>query len=369
MPSGAGYLAEGDVALARAAARLTDRPTLVLGGHTHTVLNASGFTPDTLIEGVPILQAGGQGSHFGEFVASLRRGSTRQFWTISAGLHRLGTAARGPQQSDAVTLLPPDLDFDAAVLAPLNDRVRVRIGEPLARIEWSDALSRQSTLRDRYVGECALANYICDALVARSETFSTQRADLAIVNATAIADGLPHREMLTFRDWYRVQPFADTLRVAHLTGSDLLDILASNALRILRIAELSGQQAIDPTGYLARGFVHFSRSVRYTIELGHAAADSTVIDATFDGEALASRPERKLSVVFTNYLGAGGYAESWNGSPIGGVPSFSRGYDLRKLSQRETGLVFRNEGMAHLRVEGRIGPGQGARLDGRLKVG
>ena len=63
--SGADYLAEGDVAIARLAASLTDRPLLVLGAHSHTVLNANGLGPGTLIDGVPIIQAGGQGSHVG----------------------------------------------------------------------------------------------------------------------------------------------------------------------------------------------------------------------------------------------------------------------------------------------------------------
>jgi 2',3'-cyclic-nucleotide 2'-phosphodiesterase (5'-nucleotidase family) len=103
---GAGYLAEGDVAIARLAAKLTDRPVLVLGAHSHTVLNAAGLGPESLIDGVPIVQAGGHGSHLGEFEAALAVDSTREHWSFAARLHPLAGSPRGGAQPRTAAPLP-----------------------------------------------------------------------------------------------------------------------------------------------------------------------------------------------------------------------------------------------------------------------
>jgi len=164
-------------------------------------------------------------------------------------------------------------------------------------------------------------------------------------------------------------PFADCLQVCRMRGRDLLAILRSNAARILRPAERSGDMTIDQRGYVSRGFVHFSRAVRYTIRLNDSAAQAAIEWPTFNGVALEQLLDRTFNVVFTNYLGAGGYREAWNGSPIGaGVPGRITGFDLRALPKHDTGLVFRNEVIAHTRMAGRIGAATGAKLDGRVAV-
>ena len=364
------FLAEGDVAIARLAATLTERPVLVLGGHSHTVLNAEGLGPATLIDGVPIIQAGGQGSHVGEFVATFAPASTRQDWTANATLHPLRGSPRGGAAGPAnVGDRSFDAGFEADVIAPLVARVQSRMDEKLAVNDGGAAVSQATTLRHRYAGECALANFVSDALVARSRDFPQGPADLAIVNATAIAAGLPGGGDVTFKDMYRMLPFADCLQLCRMRGHDLLAILRSNAPRILRPEELAGPGTVDAGGYVSRGFVHFSRSLRYTLRLQNSAAQAAIADATLDGIPLDQQLDRTLTVVFTNYLGAGGYREAWNGSPIGaGVPGNLAGFDLRALPRHDTGLVFRNEVIAYARTVGRIGSATGAVLDGRLRV-
>ena len=368
--AGCDFLAEGDVAIARLASALTGRPVLVLGGHSHTVLNASDVGPETLIDGVPIIQAGGQGSHVGEFVATIGAAATRQGWTANATLHSLRGSPRGAGADGAEAGVPAfDAAFEMEVIAPLVARVQARMDEKLAINDDGAEVSQATTLRRRYAGECALANFVCDALVARSRDFPQGPADLAIVNATAIAAGLPEGRDVTFKDMYRMLPFADCLQLCRMHGSDLLAILRSNAARILRPEELGGPDAVDAGGYVSRGFVHFSRSLRYTIRLQDSAARAAIADAILDGVPLDQQLDRMLTVVFTNYLGAGGYREAWNGSPIGaGVPGNLASFDLRALPRHDTGLVFRNEVIAYARTVGRIGAATGAVLDGRLRV-
>jgi 2',3'-cyclic-nucleotide 2'-phosphodiesterase (5'-nucleotidase family) len=214
-----------------------------------------------------------------------------------------------------------------------------------------------------------MANFITDALVARSRGFPQGPGDLAIINASAIADGLPAVHQVRFTDMYRIMPFADCLQVCRIHGSELLAILQSNALRILRPDELDGATTTDASGFVSRGFIHFSSALRYTIRLNADAAHATIENPAFNGVALDRLLDRSFNVVFTNYLGAGGYREAWNGTSIGsGVFGGTPGFDLRALPRHDTGLVFRNEVIAYARMVGRIGPATGARLDRRLTV-
>jgi len=262
-----------------------------------------------------------------------------------------------------------DAQFETQVIAPLVARVHRRMDEKLALNDGGAELSQEATLRQRYAGESALANFITDALVARSRNFPQGAGDLAIINATAIAAGLPSGSDVTFKDLYRMLPFSDCLQVCRMRGHELLAVLRSNGARILRPGEHSGAIPGNAGGYVSRGFIHFSQALRYTIRLNDSAARAAIENPTFDGVALEQLLERTFSVVFTNYLGAGGYREAWNGERIGpGVPGGLRGFDLRPLPKHDTGLVFRNEVIAHVRSVGRIGPATGAKLDGRLTV-
>jgi 2',3'-cyclic-nucleotide 2'-phosphodiesterase (5'-nucleotidase family) len=353
------HLAEGDIALARRAARLTATPVVIVGAHTHTVLNENGLDSGTVIDGVPIVQAGGQGSHLGEFELALAPGAGRAQSAMRARLHRL---VRPPGVAEH------DEAFERTVIEPLIARVRHRLDEVLATAEGDD-IAPAVTLRQRYMGECALANFIADALVARSVEFAQGHVEIAIVNSTAIGAGLAPGVRVTFRDWYAVMPFADCLQVAELSGDELLAILDNNAKRIVRPEEPDGDRPLELSGYVSRGFLHFSSQLRHVIRLGAHAAEARAEDAVALGVPLVAQRDRRFRVAFTNYLGAGAYGESWNGNPIGGgVPGSIRGYDLRPIAKNDTGLVFRNEIVAFIRSAGKIAPATGARIDGRLEL-
>jgi 5'-nucleotidase/5'-nucleotidase/UDP-sugar diphosphatase len=144
-------------------------------------------------------------------------------------------------------------------------------------------------------------------------------------------------------------------------------MLASNAQRIVRPEELEGANAVDLKGYVSRGFLHFSRGLRYRIALGGAAAQARAVDIEIQGRPLAEVRERRFRVLFGSYIGNGGFAEAWNGREIAGLGGI-RGYDLTRHAKRDTGFVYRNEVVAQIRQIGVIRPEHGARLDGRLAV-
>lgn len=113
------YIAEGDVTIARAIAGLTEKPVLILGGHTHTVLNAAALDRDNVVGGIPILQAGAHGKYLGEAVLDLAAGAESR---LSARLRATRTGdddgPRGERDDDY------DRDFESRVVDPLQARAR-----------------------------------------------------------------------------------------------------------------------------------------------------------------------------------------------------------------------------------------------------
>lgn len=182
-----------------------------------------------------------------------------------------------------------------------------------------------------------------DFVVARSaEAFPDGAVDIAVFNATGLVAGIPPEGPITFSDWFAVMPFTDNVQIFELTGADL-------------------------EGYVSRGYLHFSRGLRYRIALGSGAAQARAVDVEIQGRPLAEIRDRRFRVLFGSSIGNGGFAEAWNGRETAGLGGI-RGYDLARHAKRDTGFVYRNEVVARIRRVGVIRPEDGARLDGRLVV-
>ena len=138
-------------------------------------------------------------------------------------------------------------------------------------------------------------------------------------------------------------PFANTLQVAQVTGAEIAAMLDNNVKRVVRPEELAASTPVDFAGYVARGFLHFSAGVRYALRYGPRARDAHADGATVFGQPLSEQLERVFRVALTNYIGAGGYGECWNGDLIPGVPGSIASVDLRRLPKRDTGLGLRSE--------------------------
>lgn len=123
------FLSEGDKLIARAVGEASACPALVIGGHTHTVLNEDGLAPENVIEGVPIVQAGGRASHVGEITLALEPGGKH---AVEARLHKIKKADLRVAQADPKYAgLEHDTDFDAAFekahVAPLMTNLEGRM--------------------------------------------------------------------------------------------------------------------------------------------------------------------------------------------------------------------------------------------------
>ena len=259
-------IGEGDLTIAEAAGPLTDKPVVLIGGHSHTALNTGGIDPDNLVKGVLITQAGANGGYLGETVMSVAAENGRKAWFTSVGLHAVKARDdRVKEGEEKYAGLEHDGDYDSDFenvhVKPLRDALEVKLAEIIGTVAADAQISKDITIAQRYVGEAAIANFMNDALVERSATFPGGRVDLAAFNATGLAAGVEPGK-LSFRAWYDVMPYADTVHVATMTGAQIRDMLISNAKRIVRPQELAAGK-VELDGFVSRGFLHFSSGLRY----------------------------------------------------------------------------------------------------------
>ncbi|MFU8835373.1 bifunctional metallophosphatase/5'-nucleotidase [Roseovarius autotrophicus] len=363
-------IGEGDFDIAEAAGSLTDRPVVLIGGHSHTPLNEAGLDANNVIAGVLMTQAEANGRYLGEIVMSIAAQNGRQGWFSHVGLHPIKQRDdRVPANDPRAATLENDDDYDhafeAAHVAPLLVALESRMADTIGTVSGDAPVSPEVVMADRYMRETALLNFMNDALVARSDTFPGGPVDIALFNATAILAGLTPGP-LSFGQWYDVMPYADLVHVATMTGAEIAAMVQSNAHRIVRPEEAAD---IDPSGFVSRGFLHFSSGLRYTIALGASALEARAEAITLLGNPLEAVRDKRFRVAFNSYIRLGAFAEAWNGQPIvAGVPGEIPGMDLRGLDYTHPGLVYRNEIIAHIRAVGGISPETGARLDGRLAI-
>jgi len=362
-------IGEGDFDIAATAGALTDKPVVLIGGHSHDKLNEEGLNPDNVAEGVLMTQAEANGKYLGEIAMSIAADQGRKAWFTHVGLHAVKprdqrVAADDPKYPTLEQDGDYDAEFEAAHVEPLRVALEGKLAETIGTVTAGTAVSTQTVMADRYSRENALLNFMNDAVVARSAEFPNGQVDLALFNATAILSGVSDGP-LSFGQWYDVMPYADQVHVAEMTGAQIQQMLESNAKRLVRPEE---EGDLDLSGFISRGFMHFSDALRYRIVLGDSAAEARAEDITLNGTPIEDQLDQTFRVAINTYIRLGGFSEAWNGQTIGaGVAGDIAGMDLRGLDYKDTGLVYRNEIIAQIRAAGGISPDTAA-LDGRLTI-
>ncbi|AML51145.1 bifunctional metallophosphatase/5'-nucleotidase [Falsihalocynthiibacter arcticus] len=354
-------LGEADFSIACAAAKITAKPLLILGAHTHTKLNENGLEAENIFDGIPIFQSECKGQYLGELDISVHAGN---MVINGSRLHPIKPNAQGAAPDD-ISQRPEDydVDFQETVIDPILAQVTEALSAKLTTVS-TNRLSYKDAVLARYASESALGNFVCDTIHTRLNDLGNA-ADFALVNGATLQAGV-EQGPLTAGDWFNVLPYADEVFIVDVTGAQLRDILHSNAQRILRSDEIG---IVDHTEFLPRGFFHSSAQLRYRIVEGATAAQASVTDITVCDQPLEAQLDRTFHVIMSTYLALGGFGERWNGMPIsGGVPGNLQGYDLRELPSYNTGLVFRDEISALLRGGIDLTDQTVADIDGRLIV-
>lgn len=332
--SSASVLAAGDVELAEALP--PGAVHLIVGGHTHHVLNEQGLSPLNIVNGVPIVQAGTLGDFVGEVDITVGRGSA-----AVTHAHLIPTLH-----------LPVDGAFEEAHVRPLLEAVRPIFDQDLGVVADDPALSTDAVCNDFAAGESPLGNFVADALVERCR-LAGHAVDFAVVDASSIVAGLP-RGRLSFGDWFAVMPYADTVRIYTVTGAELQRLLHANACRADRPAE----------AHTERGFLHLSGAVRYRIRLGSSRAEAAAVDVTVYGRPLSEQMERSFAVACTSFVQM--LCATWERQAA--AQQHLALLDAHQFPKADTRLFLRDELVAYIRSHGGVTPESGARRDGRMII-
>lgn len=329
----AGTALAGDVELAR---RLPPGSVdLIVGGHTHLPLNEHGLSRRHVVAGVPLVQAGANGRFLGEVTLTSR------------GEKLVVTDAR----LTPTAVLPVDGAFAATAVAPLVAQIQPHFTRPLGTVINHPDLSPEAAHNEFAAGESALANFITAGLVAQARGHGLP-VDFAMIDASAVRAGLPIGE-LTFADWFALMPYADTLRLCHLTGRQVWALLQDNARRL----------DLPHEHHEERGFTHFSQQVRYAIRPGQERAGNRVMGAWLNGHSLFTQLDHTFTVIAPSFWRqlARPWEEFARASPL---PLLERS----AFSFADTGLFLRQELIAYITAQGGVNEAGGARRDGRLRL-
>jgi 2',3'-cyclic-nucleotide 2'-phosphodiesterase (5'-nucleotidase family) len=249
--------------------------------------------------------------------------------------------------------LPVDDDFEREQVQPLLERAKPLRARSLGQVADHPDLTTEAVQGGFAVRELALANLISDALVAGCRA-AGHPVDLAAIDASSIHCGLPVGGELTFGDWFKLMPYADTIRLYRLTGRQLAALLDDNARRADRFGE----------PHVERGFLQFSRQVRYAVELSECRRAASAVQVTVDGQSLDQQLDRVFVMACTSFVREA--AKPWERYA-------ARTLDLPVLdtlgsSYADIDLLVRDLLIAHLRTHGGATEEAGARRDGRLRM-
>lgn len=310
---------------------------LIVGGHTHSVLNEQGLMADNIVNGIPIVQAGTLGRFLGEVDITIRQ--NRPAVTNVRLTH--------------TAYLPVDVRFEQEQVKPLMDTARPLFTRDLGPVADDPDLSTDMVRNSFAAGESSLANFITDALVARCWA-NDYHVDLTLIDASAVRHGLPVGGRLTYGDWFNLMPFADVLRITWVTGHQLYQMLQDNALRI----DLPGEPHTE------RGFLHLSHQIRYVINAGLSRNELHATDITINGVPIENQLERSFQLVCSSFMRE--TAVSWEkyATRTLGLALM----DIGQVTHLDSPLYLRDEMVAYIQEVGGVTEAGGAKRDGRVRL-
>ncbi len=241
-------------------------------------------------------------------------------------------------------------------MLPLARPVQHLMAEPLGAVTPHEDLDRKRIKEGLASGESALANFLADALVARCHVAGFP-VDFAFVDVSTLGEGLPQTGPLTYGNIFRLSPFADSIVVLRLPPGQLQALLDDNARRI----DLPGERHEE------RGFLHFSREVRYRVDMGGLLKRSHIraVAVTLDGTPIASVANQTapLLVAYSSFVRQ--FAFYWQRQARQQGLSL---FDIDELPHEVTRLAVREELVAYVRQLGGVTAAGGLVRDGRVTI-
>lgn len=353
----------GDTRTARLLSELTSKPAMILGGHSHTVLNKNGLEPGNIVNDIPIFQAGAFGQWLGDAGVVLTAEPSAVTASYSARLITINT--HGGQASVDSQI---DKGLQDHVILPMEHMLSEKFDTVIGSTVTGPELSASQTALDRYTGESALLNILTSAIIVNSTKWPEGPVDFAAINATSASGGLEAGSEVSYGDVYSLMPFADTVFLLQLSGQQIKNIIENNARRIWHVEEFTpaGGQ-LDPAQYHGGGFLHFSSGIRYSISTDLNTGFSSAEDISLNGITIEKVLAETFKIAVPRYVATG--RGDWSGGPLRDGDQQAIPLDMRALVTAhgyDTGRVWRNELLTYFKLNGRQLTEQSNRLkDGR----
>lgn len=325
----------GDVELARSLPYAGVH--LIVGGHSHDELNKQGLSPSNVVNGIPIVQAGSLGRYLGRVDIRIKK----------------KTATVTHARLVSTESFPVYQPLESEVMKPLAQKAINTFSRVLGKVGDDQFLSTDMVQNNFATGELAFANFITDGLL-KQLRHADQTVDLAMIDSSCVRRGLEPGTDLSFGDWFNVMPFADTIRYYQLSGRQLLRLIYDNAMRIDRPGEPNTE----------RGFLQFSKEVRYKLQLGRTRSDTQVKEIIVNGKPIEEILDQDFLIVATSFVRE--YATNWEkcSDQVIGCELI----DIHDFTHFETDYFMRRELTKYIIDQGGITQETGAMLDGRLRV-
>jgi 2',3'-cyclic-nucleotide 2'-phosphodiesterase (5'-nucleotidase family) len=338
----------GDIAVARQLSELTRKPAIIVGGHTHTILNKDGLEPANVVNDIPILQAGEFGQWLGDATVTLATAEN----TVSASYdaHLIAIDANSGQDAVESSI---DTELQSSLLVPMERLLIDKFSEAIGGSVGDSSLSAENTNIDRYSDESALLDILTDAIVSNSSEWAEGQVDFAAINATSISGGLEAGGGITYGDIFGLMPYADTVYLLKISGQQIKDIVNNNAGRIRRREEfIPNGGDLDPAIFHGGGFLQFSAGIRYAIVVDPASGNFQARNITLNGQPVESVLGHQFTVAVPRYVATG--RGNWSGEPPGvQKPGIAAAIDMQELvakSGYDTGRVWRSELIAYFKT-------------------
>ncbi|ANV86131.1 serine/threonine protein phosphatase [Picosynechococcus sp. PCC 7117] len=312
---------------------------LIIGGHTHHILNETCLNQENIVNGIPIVQAGTLGRFLGEVTITLR--DEQQPATV--------TNAKLSVTAD----LPVERTFEQTQIAPIITSLHQKLNHPLGMVADHPDLETDVVLNDFASHESAFANFITAGMVAQAQK-NGYEVDFALTDAAVLCAGLPPAT-LVYGDWFAVMPHADTLRLFQITGAQLWDLLQDNARRANRYGE----------AHLERGFVQFSGQIRYKIQLGENRVAAQATDILVRGTPLKDQLAHTFTFVTHSFIRQP--ACHWEAKFTQKHLDIAL-FNLDVLPSKDTELLLREALITHIKTYGGVTKAGGVVRDGRLRI-
>ncbi|MFA9458141.1 5'-nucleotidase C-terminal domain-containing protein [Halalkalibacter sp. AB-rgal2] len=237
---------------------------VIIGGHTHTVLN----TPQ-VVNGTPIAQAGGYASHVGKLSLAIDA-ETKEVSQVQGHLQ------------DVSQLQETDEEVQA-IIDVWNEQMDEILGIVIG--ESDTGLTRDG----RYERDVALGNFWTDAMAFAAD------ADIAFTNNGGIRDSIAAGDV-TIGDIYRIEPFDNQVMLFEMTGEAIKDVIKFSYSR-------NNRNQID----LQLSGLH------YTI-LTNASGQYVDVELELEGQPLDLNATYLVAV--PDYIGTGGSGYDFQGTVV-----------------------------------------------------